>query len=280
MIQNILFPTDFSKAADHAFPVALELASRFGAEITTVHAFVEPFVPKGYMTRTLKEIVDQADFEEFELYRDQLPKLHDLASSLGKGHIPIRHAFFSGKDIIHQLLIAAEKEKGDLIVMGTTGARGIEEFFQGTIASEIMENAPCPVLIIPEAASRFPAFRRIAFAAGLEPSEEGVLSWLEQFAKPLKTEVIRINLPGVDETDFEIYQAASGEKAANSVFVYCDCWKNDASMTAFLASREIDLLALATHKTSFVQELFRSNVEKQIARHLPYPILGIPVRQA
>ncbi|MBK8044524.1 MAG: universal stress protein [Haliscomenobacter sp.] len=279
MIRQILFPTDFSKTADHAFPAALELASRFGAELTTVHAFVEPYVPKGYMTRTLKEIVDQADFEEFELYRDQLPKLHEIASSLGKGDIPIRHAFFSGKDIIHQLLTAAEKEKSDLMVMGTTGARGVEEFFQGTVASEVMENAPCPVLILPEAASRYPVFKRIAFAAGLEPAEEGVLSWLKHFAQPLQAEIIRINLPGVDETDFEIYQTACGDEADETAFVFCDCWKNDESMAAFLESREIDLLALATHKTSFIQELFRQNVEKQIARHLPYPILGIPVRQ-
>lgn len=279
MIHQILFPTDFSKTADHAFPAALELASRFGAELTTVHAFVEPYVPKGYMTRTLKEIVDQADFEEFEFYRDQLPKLHEIASSLGKGDIPIRHAFFPGKDIIRQLLTAAEKEKSDLMVMGTTGARGVEEFFQGTVASEMMENAPCPVMIIPEAASRYPAFKRIAFAAGLEPAEEGVLSWLKGFAQLLQAEIIRINLPGVDETDFEIYKTACGEEPGETTFVFCDCWKNDESMAAFLESREIDLLALATHKTSAIQELFRKNVEKQIARHLPYPILGIPVRQ-
>ncbi|MBK6947952.1 MAG: universal stress protein [Haliscomenobacter sp.] len=280
MIHQILFPTDFSKTADHAFPAALELASRFGAELTTVHAFLEPFVPKGYMTRTLKEMVDQADFEEFELYRDQLPKLHEIANALGKGDIPIRHAFFPGKDIIRQLLTAAEKEKSDLIVMGTTGARGVEEIFQGTVASEVMEHAPCPVLIIPEAASRYPVFKRIAFACGLEPSEEGALSWLKHFANLLQAEIIRINLPGVDETEFEIYQTACVEEAAETSFVFCDCWKSDESIAAFLESREIDLLALATHKTSFIQELFRQNVEKQIARHLPYPILGIPGRKS
>lgn len=278
MISQILFPTDFSNAAHHAFPTALRIAALLGAEITTVHAYVEPHIPQGYMTRTLAEIIESTEYEELELYRERLAPLHELAESLGFGHISIKHALCPGTEIIQQILQTAKRESTDLIVMGTTGSQGIQELFQGTIASEVLENAACPVLLIPENIVLHALVRRIAFAVDTASVAEPAAEWLHSFATVLGAEICYINLPGFADADFTTW--ADSRNIASDARIYCNCWSDETELAHFLETHSVDLLALTTHKTSFFYEFFRQNFEKHLARFLAFPILGIPKHES
>lgn len=274
MVSQILFPTDFSNAAHHAFPAALRIAALLGAEITTVHAYVEPHIPQGYMTRTLAEIIESTEYEELELYRERLTPLHELAESLGFGHISIKHALCPGTEIVQQILQTAKKERADLIIMGTTGSQGIQELFQGTIASEVLENAGCPVLLIPENIVLHASVRRIAFAIDATSGMEPAAKWLHSFATALGAEICYLNLPGFEEADFAAW--ADSRNIAAETRILCNCWSDETALAQFLEAHTIDILALTTHKTSFFYEFFRQNFEKHLARVLAYPLLGIP----
>lgn len=47
-----------------------------------------------------------------------------------------------------EILDMSEKEKADLIVMGTHGRRGIDRMLFGSVAEKVVKNAKCPVLTI------------------------------------------------------------------------------------------------------------------------------------
>ena len=276
MIRQILFPTDFSPSANHAFPSALRLAAYFNAELTTVHSYIEPSVSAGYMTHTIKEILESIKLEEFETFRDKLPLLHSMAEGMGLGHIEIRHAISPGKDIIQSIVQSAKKEKGDLIVMGTSGASGIEELFRGSVASEVMENAPCPVLALPETVALSPEILRIAYALGSGHQEAGAQAWMRHFAADLGATLVWINQPDIGIDAFSAFQRAQADISVNQQFAYCASWEEEADLLRFLQHENADLLALHVQKTGFFQELFQQNFGKHLAKMLPFPILGIP----
>ena len=53
----------------------------------------------------------------------------------------------------HQFIVQEAKEKGiDLIVMGTHGRTGIRRVLMGSVARNVIGHAPCPVLVVPDAA--------------------------------------------------------------------------------------------------------------------------------
>jgi nucleotide-binding universal stress UspA family protein len=278
MVGPILFPTNFSQAANEAFPAALHLASLFGVELITVHAYIEPSIPHGYMTRTLQEIAEAEAFEEFEYYREQLVPLHDIAAAHAMEHVPIRHALCPGSDILQQILSVAKREKAGLIVMGTTGYEGLSELFSGTLASEVLENAACPVLVIPEKVVFQSDPRRIAYALDIEAQGADEAPWLQNFAAHLGAKIVYLNLPSVGLSEFSAWADSRG--LSHSDFAFCDCWEDEAGLAGFLESQGVDLLALTTHKTSFFAEFFRPNFGKRLARNLAFPLLGIPPGQS
>lgn len=47
-----------------------------------------------------------------------------------------------------QLLRYARRERVDLIVMGSLGESGIKDFFLGSVATRVVANAPCSVLVV------------------------------------------------------------------------------------------------------------------------------------
>lgn len=47
-----------------------------------------------------------------------------------------------------QILHYARQKQVDLIIMGSLGISGIKEFFLGSVATRVVANAPCSVLIV------------------------------------------------------------------------------------------------------------------------------------
>ena len=179
-MKKILFPTDFSPAADHAFIYALKLAKQMNADITTLHCYELPALKGSHLPRTIREVYDSICMEEFENYRDNVPHLHEIAEKAGLGTVPINHVMQEGEAIFN-IVRHAKREEVDLIVMGTTGASGMKKVFLGSIASEVMENAPCPVLAIPKQAQFDGEIDHVAFATQYKNEEVKALQWLSNW---------------------------------------------------------------------------------------------------
>jgi nucleotide-binding universal stress UspA family protein len=47
-----------------------------------------------------------------------------------------------------EIIKYANNEKIDLIIMGTTGLGGVKKFVFGSVARNVSEKAPCPVMLI------------------------------------------------------------------------------------------------------------------------------------
>ena len=151
-MRKILFPTDFSPAANHAFIYALHLADVLSAEINTLHAYPLPEIHGVVMPNLVGEIEQSIRMEEFDEYRNSVDQLRVIAEAHSLGHVRVNHTLKTGSTI-KAILASAESEGSDVIIMGTKGATGLREVFVGSVTGEIMEKANCPVLAIPDEAS-------------------------------------------------------------------------------------------------------------------------------
>lgn len=141
-IRTILHPTDFSPCAEHATELAIEIAVKFNAELTLLHAYaISVYIgPLGEIyplsPETIYKIQDTAE-RSLELIRKR-------ATDAGvKTQVQITEGLDS------EVILAAAKDAGsDLIVMGTHGRTGLKHLLLGSVAEKVFRLASCPVLTV------------------------------------------------------------------------------------------------------------------------------------
>jgi nucleotide-binding universal stress UspA family protein len=137
-VRQVLFASDFSLHSDHAFEAALALARHFGACLHLVHVTHHARDAEEARDRLRRFAVDRVAAVEF-------------AVSVATGR--------PGPEIVAY----AEREKIDVIVMGTHGATGLRHIVHGSVAEAVVRHAPCLVLTI-----------RLAAGLPLEAAEPGL----------------------------------------------------------------------------------------------------------
>jgi nucleotide-binding universal stress UspA family protein len=134
-IHKILLATDLSDDSPEAAGWALSIADKCGADITLLHVtdFVIGGVPHLYRDSLLQGI----NLEMKQLLPANAVKDLNVATHVEFG-IPFR-----------VVLAFAEKERMDLIVLGTHGKSALERTLLGSTAERVLRGASCPTLAIP-----------------------------------------------------------------------------------------------------------------------------------
>jgi nucleotide-binding universal stress UspA family protein len=156
-LKNVVFATDFSNAAVAALPFAAEIAQRFGAKLFAVHAKT----PENYALAAT-EIWLAANAEVARQTKELKETLHEQFPSVESDVLVAVGGVWGVVEAV------AEQKNADLIVVGTSGRRGIGKFILGSVAEEILRRAKCPVLTVgphaPSEAPRDAKFRKILYA--------------------------------------------------------------------------------------------------------------------
>jgi len=136
-LKNILFATDFSAASDADAPIAIEIARRYGAKVYGVH--VNRF--DDYTAAAPNAWAAMAEAAEKETKED--------AGRLNEQLQGIEHEAVIGEGNIWEVVSNLIKEKEiDLVVLGTRGRTGLGRALLGSVAEQILRQAPCPVLTV------------------------------------------------------------------------------------------------------------------------------------
>ena len=135
--EHVLFPTDFSENADHAFTYVEKLATDGARRITLLHvqdrARIDP-----HLTHRLDE------FNEID--RGRLEKMKERLQNKGNAAIEIELCYGSPFDEITRLV---RERNVHLVVMGSQGRGFVEEIFLGSVSHNVARHADAPVLLIP-----------------------------------------------------------------------------------------------------------------------------------
>jgi nucleotide-binding universal stress UspA family protein len=141
-VKRILTPIDFSENAANILQAASNFAGKFDARLTVVFV-VQSF--EDYSGFFVPHI-PIAQFEE-EMLQSAEKKMASFLDENMDESIPHDSLVLSG-DIAEEILNFVEKEKIDLIIMGTHGYKGLEKVLFGSVAEKVVKLATCPVMTI------------------------------------------------------------------------------------------------------------------------------------
>lgn len=141
LFKKILFPVDLSHISPKIAPYVSELAKMFEAKVHLL------FVARVFEHLTSTHLPNLTiDNLETEIAREAEKKLQEFMDTYFKSD-SCKAKVVSGNPA-EEILIYAELEKIDLIIMGTHGRKRIEPILFGSVADRIVKNSPVPVLTI------------------------------------------------------------------------------------------------------------------------------------
>jgi nucleotide-binding universal stress UspA family protein len=123
-VQRVLYPTDFSSYSNQAYLHAVALAENYNAALVVLSVFT----PGVGLDR--------------QQWRGQLEQIRPVNT-----RIPVRHVFLEG-DPAGEIVRYARDAAVDLVVMGTHGRTGVERLLMGSVAEQVLRDAPCSVLVV------------------------------------------------------------------------------------------------------------------------------------
>ncbi|PRY07272.1 nucleotide-binding universal stress UspA family protein [Pontibacter ummariensis] len=273
-MKTLLVPTDFSDNATNAIRYAVALANITSCRLVLVHVMAiqvmttaestaytsyDPRVQR-YHTDKLKAIAHQLQLEnafKFEVgYVCQYGSFHDVLNEL------------------------ASNMQADLVVMGARGTTNFLDRAFGTTAATYIKEAVCPVLAVPAAAS-LSELKTIAFAADFSDKNDIFLQQLFQLAESLGAKVCLVQIitkPQVPTVAGNLVPQDIASRFTDRNFSVAQEKAHSvaAGIKHFVSENKIDILALAIHEKSFLQDLFHRSISKRLALGAHFPLLGLP----
>lgn len=135
---------DGSKGAQDAVRMAVELAKKYGPSLTVMHVvarrvYAFPVHGVGPLTATLMEEMEEEGKEILERAAKIVTEAGlQMTTKIAHG-VPAE-----------EILKEVEKERYDLIVIGSRGLSEVKAFFLGSVSDKVSHHSSCSVLIVKE----------------------------------------------------------------------------------------------------------------------------------
>lgn len=157
--RNIIVPHDFEIASDHALDNAIKIAKLVkDSKITIFHVLenieiLETLASLSkplYSVKTGELTTTSAYVKEIyhELRSVALKKLEEKKQKCEKEGISCKIIIVI-ENPMEQIVKYIQEQKIDLVVMGTARRKGVSKIMTlGSVARNVSENAPCPVMLV------------------------------------------------------------------------------------------------------------------------------------
>lgn len=146
MFTRIMLATDGSKLSQKAVKSAIDMASKFNAELVAVKV-----IPR-YVQTYFEGSFTVADIDvksiEAQWAAGAQVVLDKIATSAAAKGVSVKTAVIKSDDIADGLVKAANKMKVDLIVMASHGRKGVKRLLLGSETQNVLTHSEVPVLVL------------------------------------------------------------------------------------------------------------------------------------
>lgn len=270
MISTILVPTDFSDVANNALQYALKFAEKVNAKVHVLHVTHIPVVDASFpadVYQTFMAEIEETAKSNFE----NLEKKY-LENSGVKYHTSTVMGFVN--DEVKEF---ADKNDIDIIIMGTTGASGLQELLVGSNAASTVTKSHVPVLVIPPS-STYHDLKHIVYSSDYNEPEFPAVSRLIYFAElyDAKISVLHVN----NEAD-RFFDSANNFFVRNRQNISYEKLKmvklpeGDVmdKINEYVVKEHADMLVMAKHNRGFFDRIFHRSLSKHMTYHTKIPLL-------
>jgi nucleotide-binding universal stress UspA family protein len=266
-MKKILFPTDFSPAAENAYGFAVSLALEMNAVIDVANVYHLPFIDAANVPA---EYIDQMMEEKKNLIQGKLEKLAALAPDGVRGEVLPIYGIFVPQEIED----LAKERQYDLVVMGTRGAdhSSLEKVIGSITTYTMMQVVTCPILAVP-ADARWKRIKRIAYAMDLKSNDEGISKQLLYLSQTLKADVMYLHVKAnlTQERESEAGLDFHAETDSNITVVNSPTVME--GIDKFIVDNKVDILSLFIPQRRLWERLFHNSLTKRMTFHAKTPLL-------
>lgn len=295
-LQKILLPTDFSAGANEALYHALYLAQKYGAELHLLHVVVihkdDPYNPAHHFP----------DDEEIHAKLRQLAqdRMTSTVADQATSEVTIRRVQRRDISAGPGIVAYAEEADIDLIVLNAHGQRGLARLLLGSVASEVVRTAKCPVLSIRERTAPHPldANKKIlipvdfsehateAIRVGRHIAEiyDASLQLLHVLEQPLHPAFYNMGATSIKDLQPDIedrakkalrdaYAATRGPEVPVETHILEG--RAAQQVPRFANDDGADLILISSHGLSGIPDYLLGNVAEKVLRHAQAPVLVV-----
>ncbi len=291
-IRRILVPVDFTTHSENAIHYALLVASHLKADIKLFNAYLDPIgTPQTYFEsyayhpdfdKIIKEIEEETERSLKALAARAQAKIAE------KKIVGVNVSYDMAKgNAVNVVLSETEDFKPGIIIIGTRGSEldGIRSF--GSFTAQIIDKSSVPVLAIPSGfdAQAVVTPKKILYASDFDHTDFNALSRLITIAHPFNSRVYCIHVSQNEVKKEDELLMLELRKYLFDVLgeenIECGLLESDdmqQGIEKFIKSRNIDVLALTTHKRNFIQRLFKPSITKKFLFQSNIPLLVFQAR--
>ena len=136
---------DGSDCAERALDFAIDLATKYSAEIQLLSVVIPCFLPSQSMYLVKSEAIDDCVKQLETAFKGILSEA-DGKVKKEKPYLKVSTKLETG-DPGEKIVETAKRGNFDIIVMGRRGL-GLREYTLGSVSSKVADSATCPILIV------------------------------------------------------------------------------------------------------------------------------------
>ncbi|MGB3542739.1 universal stress protein [Rubrivirga sp.] len=286
----VLCALDFSDGSEAALVLAADLAERFHTSLLLLHAdplfFASPSSfdlegPDGMLRERMRAFAEAALGSAEAV---------DVVDPEGV----IRHSEYAGDAIVRQ----AEEVGARLVVVGTHGRRGLGRLLSGSVAEEVVRQASCEVLVVPNSATRTaphaeaPILVPVDFSTHMDAAVDRAVHLAGLYGAPLRLlhvigpslplptfygDVIGPNLYDVptlvEASDTHLRTVADGLEVDAGTETRVGA--HHAEIVADAQEAAAGLIVMATHGNTGLDRVLLGSVTERTLRQAPCPVFVV-----
>ena len=274
-IRKIVIPYDFSETASLALEHGVFMARFYRAVIILIHV-----VESRSFTSSITSAFTKTDDEEVKESANQ--KLKEISEDIHhKSGIKVLYTTKSGS-IYKNIVTLAKDEEADIIIMGTHGVSGFQEFFMGSNAYRVVSESSCPVITVQAHAKRI-GFKSLVLPVDDSPASRQKVPLVTYLAQKYNSVV---HIAGLMTDNDELWERKFKIKVEQveeflekhdvkytTKYIHGD---NLAKMTMEYATGiDADLVVIMTEQEPNITGFFLGNYAQQVVNHCKVPVMSI-----
>jgi nucleotide-binding universal stress UspA family protein len=269
-MKKIIVPVDFSENSLQALKSAIEVAKRVEGSITLLHVIkIKSFPLFGGEDKPER---DTASIEN---------NFTDLINHIHHDGVSIDYVIHTGK-VSSEIIKFSDEQDAYLIIMGTHGSSGFEEFWAGSNAYRVVAGASCPVITMRGTNAKVD-FKKIVLPIDLSPGTREKVPFTMELAKVFGAEIFVIGTDMGDTEEFvnrlKIYVNQTvgfiqneGVKVSSEIIT----GDNVTNMTIEYAQKiGADLISIMTEQETALVNTFIGPYAQQMVNHSSLPVLSM-----
>jgi len=274
---KILVPVDFSKCSENALSFAIALADKIKANIEVLYVQAIDTSNMENPVIGLTVIQEQISQSRKRLIKFVQNATENIRSTLGE-HPSIQNNIEIGRIEATICNVATEKEI-DYILMGTQGENSTLDKYLGSVASNVIKNAPCPVLVIPEN-SDFEKKLVIGYATELMDADPFEIWKTIKLFKPFQPEIKCVHFKEKQDNkedkikEMEHYFSETAPEI-NIEFYSLSVKDKVNDMNDFIIEHNVDILVMYKPNRTYFDSMFHKSYTQKMAKHTKIPLLVI-----